>query len=140
LASTSAAWKRIRGVVGQAGDPLGPKHRRELAKHAWQTPGRHDRHPAHDDLAPGDQGALDSHDWDDGRAWVRQDLGGLVGLKRHRAQCGSERIAALPQSPGWVELEPSSVLLGVDDQDAAGADDQVDAPVVVNPGQLCPLG
>jgi hypothetical protein len=68
LASTSAAWKRIRGVVGQAGDPLGPKHRRELAKHAWQTPGRHDRHPAHDDLAPEDQGALDSHDWDDGRA------------------------------------------------------------------------
>jgi hypothetical protein len=50
------------GLIGQAGDPLGPQHRRELAKHAWQAPGRHHRHTIHDDLAPGDLGAMDCHD------------------------------------------------------------------------------
>jgi hypothetical protein len=41
------------GLVGQSGDPLGPRHRRELAKHARQTPGRHDRYSVHEDLAQG---------------------------------------------------------------------------------------
>jgi hypothetical protein len=47
------------GLVGQAGHPLGPQHRRELAQHAWQPPGRHDRHPVGDHLAPGDLGIMD---------------------------------------------------------------------------------
>jgi hypothetical protein len=37
----------------------------------------------------------------------------------------------MPQPPRRVELEPPPVLLGVDDQDAAGADGQVDAPMAV---------
>ena len=47
------------GLVGQSGDPLWTQHRRELAKHAWQAPSRHDRHTVHHDLAPGDLGAVD---------------------------------------------------------------------------------
>jgi hypothetical protein len=50
------------GLVGQVGDPLEPQHRWELAKHAWQAPGRHDRHSVGDHLAPGDLGAMDGHD------------------------------------------------------------------------------
>jgi hypothetical protein len=69
------------GLVGQVGDSLGPQHRREGAKHAWQAPGRHDRHPVRDDLAPGDLGAVDGHDRHHRHAWVGQDLGGLVGLE-----------------------------------------------------------
>ena len=32
------------GLVGQGGDPFGPQHPREDAKHVWQTPGRHNGH------------------------------------------------------------------------------------------------
>ena len=49
-------------LVGQGGDPFGPQHPREGAKHAWQTPGRHDGHALGDHLAPGDLGPVDSHD------------------------------------------------------------------------------
>jgi hypothetical protein len=34
---------------------------------------------------------------------VGQDLGGLVGLKRHRLHGRGERVAAMPQPPGRVE-------------------------------------
>jgi hypothetical protein len=51
------------GPVSQAGDPLGPQHRRKGAKHARETPGWHNRHPVDDGLAPGDLGAVDGHDW-----------------------------------------------------------------------------
>jgi hypothetical protein len=34
------------GLGGQAGDPLRPQHRRELAQHAWQPSGCHHRHPS----------------------------------------------------------------------------------------------
>jgi hypothetical protein len=81
------------GLVGHGGDPLGPQHRRELTQHAWQPPGRHDRHPVHHDLAPGDLGAMDSHDRHHRHARVGQDLGGLVGLEPHGAQGGSEGVA-----------------------------------------------
>ena len=48
------------------------------------------RHTVHDDLAPGDLGAMNGH----GRhhhhaAGVDQDLGGLVRLAVHRAQGGA---------------------------------------------------
>jgi hypothetical protein len=43
----------------------------------------------HDHLAPGDLSAVDGHDRQHGQARVRQDLGGLVGLERHRPQCGA---------------------------------------------------
>ena len=49
-------------LIGQVDDSLRPEYRRELAKHAWQTPGRHDRHPIHDHLAPRDLGTVDGHD------------------------------------------------------------------------------
>jgi hypothetical protein len=52
------------GLAGQPGDPLWPQHCRELAKHAWQAPGRHHRHTLHDDLSPGHLGAVDGHDRD----------------------------------------------------------------------------
>jgi hypothetical protein len=74
------------GPVGQVGDPLGSQHRRESAQHAWQSPGRHDRDTVHDDLASGDLGAMDRHDRHHRHARVGQDLGGLVGLERHRPQ------------------------------------------------------
>jgi hypothetical protein len=38
--------ERTPGLVGQAGDPLGPQHRREVAKHAGQARGRHHRRPS----------------------------------------------------------------------------------------------
>jgi hypothetical protein len=41
------------GMVGQDGDPLGSQHRWELAKHAWQAPGRYYRHTLDDHLAQG---------------------------------------------------------------------------------------
>ena len=52
-----------------------------------------------DYLAPGDLGAMDGHDRHHHHVGVDQDLGGLVGLERHRAQGRGERIAAMPQPP-----------------------------------------
>ena len=88
-------------LVGQSGDPLGPQHLWKGTQHAWQTPGRHDRHTVHHDLAPGDLSAMDGHDrhHHHHHVWVSQDESGLVGLKVHYAQRGSERIAAMPQPP-----------------------------------------
>jgi hypothetical protein len=59
---------------------------------------------------------------------VGQDLGGLVGLELYSAQGGGERVAAVPQPPGWVELEAAAIVLGVDHGHAGWADGQVDAP------------
>jgi hypothetical protein len=102
------------GLIGQGGDPFGPEHGRQLAKQAGQTPGRHDRHSVDDDFAPGDLGTVDGHDRRHGYPRVGQDLGGLVGLPRHRPQCRGEGMAAMPQLPGRVELEAAPILLGVD--------------------------
>ena len=41
------------GLGGQVDDPFGPQHCRESAKHAWQAPGRQDRHAVDDGLTPG---------------------------------------------------------------------------------------
>ena len=68
-------------LVGQSGDPLGPQHRWEGTKHAWQPPGRHHRDTLHNDPAPGDLGAVDSHDRHHRQTRVGQDHGGLVDLK-----------------------------------------------------------
>ena len=87
---SSGSAEANSGLTGNRGDPFGPQYRRELAKHAWQTPGRHHRYAVHDDLAPGDLGAVDGHDRHHCHAWVGQDLGGLVSLERHRSQCGGE--------------------------------------------------
>jgi len=78
------------GLVGQDGDPLGSQHRRELAQHAWQLPGRHNRHTPDDHLAPGDLGAMDSHDRHHHHVGVSHNQGGLIRLERHRAQGGGE--------------------------------------------------
>ena len=67
-------------------------------------------------------------------AGVGQDLGGPVGLERHRPQDGGEGVAAMPQPPRGVEVEAPAIVLGVDDEHAAGADGQVDAPMAVNSG------
>jgi len=113
------------GPVSQAGDPLGPQHRRKGAKHARQTPGCHNRHPVDDGLTPGDRGAVDGHGWQHHHLGVGQDPGGLVGLELHGAQGGGERVAAMPQSPGWVELEAARILLGVDHEQPTGPDQHV---------------
>jgi hypothetical protein len=86
------------GLVGKPGDPLGTHHRRKGVKHAPQTPGRHHRHIVHDDLAPGDLGAMNGHGTHH-HSGVDRDLGGLVRLVVNRAQRGVERIAAMPQPP-----------------------------------------
>ena len=68
----------------------GPHHRRKAAKHARQTPRRHHGHTLCDDLAPGDLGAMNGHDWHHHHAaGVDQDLGVLVRLAVHRAQGGA---------------------------------------------------
>ena len=54
-----------------------------------------------------------------------QNLGGLVGLPRYRLHCMVQRVAAVPQAAGRVELEPTQVLLGVDHEHPTGADHQV---------------
>jgi hypothetical protein len=107
--------------VGQGGDPFGPQDHREGAKHAGEPPGRHDGYALGDDLAPGDLGAVDGHDRHHDLG-VGEDLGGSVGLKGHRPQDGGEGVAAMPQLPGWVELEAAALLLGVDDEHPAGPD------------------
>jgi hypothetical protein len=68
---------------------------------------------------------VDGRDWYYGHARVGQDPGGLVGLERHRGQGGGERVAAMPQPPGRVELEPAPILLGVDHEYPTRTDDQV---------------
>jgi hypothetical protein len=78
---SSGGVEAVPGLSGQVDDSLGPEYRRELAKHAWQTLGRHDRHPVHDHLAPWNLGAMDSHDRQHHHARVGQDLGSLVGLE-----------------------------------------------------------
>jgi hypothetical protein len=40
-------------LVGQSGDPLGPKHRWKATKHTWQAPGCHHRHPSMTTLPQG---------------------------------------------------------------------------------------
>jgi hypothetical protein len=40
-------------LIGKGRHLLGPHHRREGAKQAWQALGRHDRDTVHHDLAPG---------------------------------------------------------------------------------------
>jgi hypothetical protein len=86
-------------LIGKGCHLLGPHHRREGANQAWQALRRHDRDAVHHDLASGDLGAVDGHDWHHGHARVGQDLGGLVGLEPHRAQGGGEGGAAMPQPP-----------------------------------------
>jgi hypothetical protein len=68
---------------------------------------------------------VDGRDWYYGHARVGQDPGGLVGLERHRVQGKGERVAAMPQPPGRVELEPAAILLGVDHEHPTRTDDQV---------------
>jgi hypothetical protein len=87
--------------------------------------------PVADHLAPWHLGAVHGHDRHHGHARVGQDLGGLVGFEVRRPEGGGEGVAAMAQPPGRVELEPAPVPLGVDDQDAAGADGQVDALMAV---------
>ena len=112
------------GLVGQAGDPLGPEHCRQAAQHAWQAPGRHHWHALSDDLAPGDLGAVDGHDRHH-HLRVGQDLGGLVGLERQCLQGRGQWVAAMSQPPRWVELQSAAILLGIDHEHPTGADDHV---------------
>ena len=122
---SSGSAEADSGLVGQGGDPLGPQHRWKGAKHAWQAPGRHGRHPVHDHLAPGDLRAVDSHNRYDHHARVGQDLSGPIGLELYGAQGRSEGVAALPQPPRPVELQSSSRLRGVNHERPTGAEHQV---------------
>jgi len=87
------------GLIGQAGDSLGPQHRREGAKHAWQAPGWHHRHPAGDHLAPGDLSAVDGHDRHHRHARVGQDLGRLVASNETAHQDRGRRPTSVPAQP-----------------------------------------
>jgi hypothetical protein len=71
---------------------------------------------------------VDGHDRQHHHAWVGQHLGGLVGLERHRAEGEGQWVAAMPQPPGWVELQAAPILLGVDHEHPTGADYEVDTP------------
>jgi hypothetical protein len=113
------------GLVGQLGDPFGPQHGREGEEHAWQALGRHNRDSIHEDLTPGDLGAMNGHDRPHDHARIRQDLDGLVGLPGHRPHGGGKGIAAMPQLPNRVQLQPASILFGVDHEHATGPDHQM---------------
>ena len=91
-ATSSCAVETDPGLVGQVGDALGPEHRRELAKHAWQPPGRHHRDTVHDHLAPGDLGAVDGHDRHHHHVGVGQNLDGLISFELHRLEYGGKRV------------------------------------------------
>ena len=78
-------WEADPGLVGQAGDPLGPQHRREprnrLGRRVAATTGT----PSMTTLPQG-PGAMDRHNRHHHHHVVdSQDLGGLVGLERHCA-------------------------------------------------------
>ena len=105
------------GLTGHGGDPFWPEHRRELAKHTWQVPGRHHRYALHDDLALGDPGAMDSHDRHHHQARVGQDPSGLVGLERHRPQGGvrgsSTTSTVRPLGVSWLpSRSPQQAVAG----------------------------
>ena len=70
---------------------------------------------------------------DRGHPHVRdaEDRVGLVGRPQYLAQGRDEQVAAMPDHPVTVLPQPPPVLLGVDHHHPAGADDQVDAPMVV---------
>jgi hypothetical protein len=107
------------GPVGQLGDPFGPEHRRELAKHAWQAPGGHDRHPSTTTLPQGTWAPWTATNGIT-TLGVGQDPGGSVGLEGHRAQGGGEWAAAMPQPPAGVEPKSAAVLLGLDHEHPTG--------------------
>jgi hypothetical protein len=67
---------------------------------------------------------------------VGQDLGGLVGLERYGMQGRGEWVAAMPQPPGWLELQAAAILLGVDHEYPTGPDHQVDAPMAIKQQSL----
>jgi hypothetical protein len=68
---------------------------------------------------------VDGNDRHHGHSRAGQDPGGLIGLERHRLQGGGEWVAAMPEPPGWVELQAAAILLGVDHEHPTGADHQV---------------
>ncbi len=55
-----------------------------------------------------------------GRAWAAWSAS-----NEDRPQCGGEGMAAMPQPPNGVELQPAAILLGVDHEHPTGADHQV---------------
>jgi hypothetical protein len=99
------------GLVGQGGNPPGRQHRWEGPEHAWQPPGRHHRHTVHDDLAPGDLGAMDSHNWHHHHhVGVGQDLAAWSASQSTARRVGDGRIAAMPQPPRPIELQPAPTV------------------------------
>ncbi len=86
---SSGSAKADSGLVGHGGDSFGSQHRRELVEHVWQAPGRQDWHAVGDHLAPGDLGAVDSHDWDHDHVGIGQDLGGPVGSNATARRIGA---------------------------------------------------
>jgi hypothetical protein len=76
-------------LVGHGGDPFGPQHRREGAKHAGEPTGRHDGHALGDHLAPGDLG-----------------LGVLLAF-----DMASEASDALPALTWWLVLATPMLMV-----------------------------
>jgi hypothetical protein len=68
---------------------------------------------------------MDRHDRRHHHVGVSQDQGGLVSLERHRLRGRRERVAAVPEPPGRIQLEAAPVLLGVDYEHPTRADHQV---------------
>jgi hypothetical protein len=84
------------GLVSRGGDPLGSQHCRESAKHAWQTPGRHDQYTVHHDLAPRDLGR---------RGRLRSappQRQGRAGPRRPGRPRTTPRASAATASPDWT--------------------------------------
>jgi hypothetical protein len=84
------------GSVGQAGDPLGPKPRRQRLQQVGHPPGRNDGDTLGPHQAPGDAGAVDSDDRGDLEVGDAEDLVSLVGLPHHLAQGRDQQVAAMP--------------------------------------------
>jgi hypothetical protein len=105
--------------LGGGQDGLAAEH---LAKRAWGD----DLNPGHGQPTPGDGGAVDDQQGDDG--YLGGNLEGLgdtpAGPDRSGELLG-QRVVAIPEHPVATELEGAAVVLGVDDEHPGRADGQV---------------
>ena len=120
----AAGWKRTRAWSARAATRSGPS-----TAGSWRSmPGRRRA----DTTGTPSMRTLPQGTWAPWTATigtthlrVGQDLGGSIGLERHRTERGAEGVAAMPQPPGWVELQAAAILLGVDHEHPTGANHQV---------------
>jgi len=97
--------------VGQPGHPLRPKNRRQRLEQVRDPTGSSDADAVDLEVAPGDPGAVHGNDRTDLDLGDAEDFVGLVSLPPDPPQPGDEQVAAVPQQPVPVELQPPPVLL-----------------------------